>query len=129
MVHITERGFFMNKSKIKSLMWWSVISLAILIFISVSLSQEFPIALLSVLFYCALPTLFISLATAELNKGDVKTIEEFDAQEELNQHIKEIKKTKRQNWWKDNESKIALFIMIAIILIPILAYIIYELSC
>lgn len=119
----------MNKSKIKKLMWWSVGSLAILIFVTISLSQEFYIALLGVLLYCALPTLFISLSHAELNKSDVKTIEEFDAQEELNQHIKEIKKTKRQNWWKDNESKIALFIMIAIILIPILAYIIYVLSC
>lgn len=105
----------MNKSKIKKLMWWSVISLAILIFISVSLSQEFPIALLSVLFYCALPTLFIALATAELNKGDAKTIEEFDAQEELNQHIKEIKKTKRQNWWKENKKIIKTIIIVFLI--------------
>lgn len=96
----------MNKSKIKKLMWWSVISLAILIFVSVSLSQEFPIAVLSVIFYCALPTIFIGLAQSELMKSDVKSIEEFDAQQELDQYIKNTKKENRKKWWKKNKKKV-----------------------
>ena len=107
----------MNKSKIKKLMWWSVGSLAILIFVTISLSQEFYIALLGVLLYCTLPTLFISLSHAELNKGDAKSIEEFDAQEQLNQHIKAVKKEKRQNWWKENKKWGLLVIIVIGILI------------
>lgn len=102
----------MNKSKIKHLMWWSVGSLAIVIFISVLTTQEIYIALLSVIFYCALPTLFTLLAVNELNKGDVKTIEEFDAQEQLNKHIKDVKKEKRQKWWEDNKKMVIKFLII-----------------
>lgn len=107
----------MNKSKIKNLMWWSVGSLAIVIFISVLTTQEVYIALLSVILYCALPTLFILLAVNELNKGDVKTIEEFDVQEQLNKHIKDVKKEKRQKWWKENKKWGLLVIIVIGILI------------
>lgn len=103
----------MNKSKIKNLMWWSVGSLAILIFVTISITQKFLIALIGVILYCSLPTLFTILAINELNKGDVKSIEEFDAQEELNQHIKNVKKEKRQKWWKENKK----IVIIACILI------------
>lgn len=107
----------MNKSKIKNLMWWSVGSLAIVIFISVLTTQEVYIALLSVILYCALPTLFTLLAVNELNKGDVKTIEEFDAQEQLNKHIKDVKKKKRQKWWEENKKWGLLVIIVIGILI------------
>ena len=116
----------MNKSKIKKLMWWSVGSLAILIFVTISLSQEFYIALLGVLLYCALPTLFISLSHAELNKSDVKTIEEFDAQEDLNQHIKSVNKKTRQEWLKGNKKKV---IVIAILSFIIIAFLIFWWLC
>lgn len=109
----------MNKSKIKNLMWWSVGSLAIVIFISVLTTQEVYIALLSVILYCALPTLFTLLAVNELNKGDVKTIEEFDAQEQLNKHIKDVKKEKRQKWWEDNK-KWCVPVIIGVIIVIIL---------
>lgn len=118
----------MNKSKIKNLMWWSVGSLAIVIFISVLTTQEVYIALLSVILYCALPTLFILLAVNELNKGDVKTIEEFDAQEQLNKHIKDVKKEKRQKWYTENDKKIACIIIFIACLIPIIISIILYLA-
>ncbi len=119
----------MNKSKIKNLMWWSVGSLAILIFVTISITQKFLIALIGVILYCSFPTLFTILAINELNKGDVKSIEEFDAQEELNQHIKNVKKEKRQKWWKENKKwfiSVIIGIIITIILVIIVWWLDYE---
>ena len=119
----------MNKSKIKNLMWWSVGSLAIVIFISVLTTQEVYIALLSVILYCALPTLFTLLAVNELNKGDVKTIEEFDAQEQLNKHIKDVKKEKRQKWWEENKKWcVPVIIVISVIILILIAYWLWEIE-
>lgn len=129
MVHITNKGVFMNKSKIKKLMWASLIVVASLIIVFVSSVYGIIFGFLTALIYCSIPAVLTTLAHLELNKGDAKTIEEFDAQEELNQHIKEIKKTKRQNWWKENKSKIAPTILIASIVLTLLIVIIINVFC
>lgn len=110
----------MNKSKIKKLMWASLIVVASLIIIFVSSVYGIIFGFLTALIYCSIPAVLTTLAHLELNKGDVKTIEEFDAQEELNQHIKEIKKTKRQNWWKENKKKVIIISSIIFLVIVIL---------
>lgn len=105
----------MNKSKVKKLMWASLIVVASLIIIFVSSVYGIIFGFLTALIYCSIPAVLTTLAHLELNKGDAKTIEEFDAQEELNQHIKEIKKTKRQNWWKENKKIIKTIIIVFLI--------------
>lgn len=109
----------MNKSKIKKLMWASLIVVASLIIIFVSSANGIIFGFLTALIYCSIPAVLTTLAHLELNKGDVKTIEEFDVQEELNQHIKEVNKQKRQNWWKENK-KWCLPVIIGVIIVIIL---------
>ncbi len=110
----------MNKSKIKTLMWASLIVVASLIIIFVSSANGIIFGFLTALIYCSIPAVLTTSAHLELNKGDVKTIEEFDAQEELNQHIKEIKKTKRHNWWKENKKKVIIISGVVIEILIIL---------
>jgi purine-cytosine permease-like protein len=119
----------MNKSKIKKLMWASLIVVASLIIIFVSSANGIIFGFLTALIYCSIPAVLTTLAHLELNKGDVKTIEEFDVQEELNQHIKEVNKQKRQNWWKANKKWcLPVIIGISVIILILIAYWLWEIE-
>lgn len=113
----------MNKSKIKSLMWGSIVVVAILIIIFVSSDSGIIFGVLTALIYCSIPAFLITLAHLELNKSDIKTIEEFDANEELKQHIKQTKKNKRKKWFEKNK-KLVITIS-SLFLLAIIGYIIY----